>query len=112
MFNQHKNYKKAGLGALALFLTTGLLTLTFAFTNTKSEEQKLTVYYWYHVNDSGEIEAGSEAFDGLQKDRIDAENEMDCPTGVDADCIRGFSSPIPSFPTEALGDTPAFKKAL
>ncbi|MNL67066.1 hypothetical protein D3C87_1916220 [compost metagenome] len=69
-------------------------------------------YYWYNVNDSGEIVSGSQAFGGAQKDRSQAEAALPCPAGSDADCIRGFLSPISSFPTEATGDTPALKKEL
>ena len=54
MFNQQKSYKKAGLGALALFLTAGLLTLTFAFTNgtKKAAVKKTQTLAWYQYQPS------------------------------------------------------------
>jgi len=63
------------------------------------------VYYWYTVNDSGEIVAGSQAYGGVTRTAAYATTNLPCDPGEDADCVRGFNNPISSFPTTATGIT-------
>ena len=101
--------------AIALVVTT---VATFAFKGNVEGEKvansatKTTLFYWYNVDASGNIVTGSEAFLGTQRNVSYATSNLPCTPGADADCIRGFSSPITIFPTSAVGDTDPLQKEL
>lgn len=92
--------------AIGLVLSVG----TTAFKATASNNPNDPTYYWYRVNASGEIVNGSIQFSGAMKTVTYADANDGC-SGTPADCLRGFSSPIPSgnFPTDDAGDVQTHK---
>ena len=92
--------------------TIGLILAigTTSFKENESQSKNDPVYYWYRVNTSGEIESGSLHFSGAMKTVSYADANDGC-SGMPADCLRGFSSPIPSenFPTDDAGDVQTHK---
>jgi hypothetical protein len=99
--------KKYILGGLVIVL----VIVGSAFAKS-SQDTKDNLYYWYEVDASGNIVTGSQAFMGVQKDVTYATSHLPCPAGEDADCIRGFTNPITTFPSSAQGDTPPLQKEL
>lgn len=99
--------KKYFLAALVIVLV--IVGSAFASINHKTNDN---LYYWYQVDASGNIISGSQAFMGVQETVSYATSNLPCPAGEDADCIRGFTNPITSFPTSAKGDTPPLQKEL
>jgi hypothetical protein len=99
--------KKYILGALVIVLVIAGSAFARNSGNTDT-----TQYYWYQVDASGNIVSGSQAFMGAQETVSYATSHLPCPAGEDADCIRGFTSPITTFPTKAVGDTPPLQKEL
>lgn len=70
------------------------------------------LYYWYQVDEEGFVQSDSEAFLGAPKSVNEAQSQLPCESGDDADCIRGFAQPIMSFPTNAVGDISPLQKKL
>lgn len=99
--------KKYILGGLVIVLV--VVGSAFAKGNHNTKDN---LYYWYEVDASGNIVTGSQAFMGAQETVSFATSHLPCPAGEDADCIRGFTNPITSFPTKAEGDTPPLQKEL
>ena len=96
--------KRYILGSIALIL----IVAASAFMKSK-DDAKSPVFYWYNVNASGYVVSGSQAFMGTQETSSYASSHLPCTPGTNADCIRGFTN-VPSFPTNASGDTAPFKK--
>ena len=99
--------KKYFLGAIVVVLV--IVGSAFARSNGNTNDN---LYYWYQVDASGNIVSGSQAFMGAQETVSFATSHLPCPAGEDADCIRGFTNPITSFPTKAEGDTAPLQKEL
>lgn len=91
---------------IGLILAVG----TTSFKEDEPQSKNDPVYYWYRVNTSGEIESGSIQFSGAMKTVAYADSNDGC-SGIPADCLRGFSSLIPSedLPTDDAGDVQTHK---
>jgi hypothetical protein len=101
--------KKYLLGLIAIVFAVG--ASAFVAKNHHTSNNKLNTYYWYSVNSSGQIVAGSQAYGGVKENVTYAEDNLPCPAGTDADCVRGFNNQITSFPTSATGDTSPLQKS-
>ncbi|HEY5461823.1 MAG TPA: hypothetical protein VIJ95_01085 [Hanamia sp.] len=99
--------KKYILGAIVILLA--IVGSAFIKNNHNTKDN---LYYWYQVDASGNIVTGSQAFMGVQEDVSYATTHLPCTPGKDADCIRGFTNPITTFPTNATGNTTPLQKKL
>ncbi|HEY5463212.1 MAG TPA: hypothetical protein VIJ95_08145 [Hanamia sp.] len=98
--------KKYLTGIVAIMLGMLLAFGTSAFKGNKKHHNNIkadTEYYWYDVNSSGQIVAGSEAYDGNKEDMVYANDNLPCTPGTVADCVRGFNSQLTQFPTSSPG---------
>ncbi len=100
------NLKKLNLGLVALVLGFGLVISMSAFKGTdQGDKPKSTTLYWYQVTydvpgyPDGYIVDGDALIAHEEKENV----ELPCDAGDAKDCVRGFTSQITSFPSEALG---------
>ena len=102
---------KSKIMAIVAMLTVVLgVGAAIAMKAPEKKHTNLSSYYWYSVNSSGQIVAGSQAYSGDKETVSYAEDNLPCPAGTDADCVRGFNNQITSFPTSATGDTSPLQK--
>ena len=102
---------KSKIMAIVAMLTVVLgVGAAIAMKAPEKKHTNLPSYYWYSVNSSGQIVAGSQAYSGDKETVSYAEDNLPCPAGTDADCVRGFNNQITSFPTSATGDTSPLQK--
>lgn len=107
--NTIKNKYAAIVAAILIVSALGFSAFT-SKGHLVNKHKNLSTYYWYSVNSSGQIVAGSQAYSGAKVDAAYAEDNLPCTPGNDADCVRGFNTQITSFPTSAHGDADPLKK--
>ncbi len=100
--------KKFIIGFFAIIMAAGLTA--FAITSNKVQGQpELTNLYWYEVTYDEDFPDGvimsstAERFGGVSQTQSYADANDGC-IGTVKHCLRGFASPLPSFPSTA---TPA-----
>lgn len=99
---------------LSASLVMAAVTLSFA-GNPKSESKSETKsetkaeagtsLYWYIVTYNGSYESGAILNSEALYDEGEAsEITSPCPSGTVKDCLRGFTTPLTSFPETSSGD--------
>jgi len=108
-----QNLKKMIFGLAALVVAFGLVFTASAFKSDAKSTQKAAMY-WYEVSyddplnyPDGYIKSGTPIFDHAEQDQV----ESPCDEGNDLDCLRGFDSPITSFPDATLTENRIQKPA-
>lgn len=93
---------------LALLLTAAPTTSADRSFNKK---QDLVVYYWYMVNEFGEMGVNSLQFGGQPRTIWYAENNDGC-WGYMFECMRGFFEPLQYLPSYEYSDLVTTRNGL
>ena len=106
MFNHIKINKKLVYGFVALCLAFGLVFSMSAFKSSdEGNNPKSTTLYWYQV--TYDVPGYPDGYivdsDALIAHEVKENVELPCDPGDAKDCVRGFTSQITSFPSQALG---------
>jgi hypothetical protein len=93
--------KKSIIPMLAVIIAVG----ASAFTTVKNHNhKKLASLYWYEVtydaaHPGGTIASSSDFYTQSEKSQVISP----CDAGTAKDCLRGFVSPLTSYPNNAAG---------
>lgn len=99
--------KKSIIPFASFILMLSVAMLSSAYTTEKSSP-KQTTYFWYRVNASGQIPAGSLQFSGTKRTQSYADANDMCE-GTNQDCLRGFETALSSFPSSEAGEEVTLK---